>query len=49
MVLDETTEANHKNIFVSPYPTLFLWYASVGRKIIFFNFSKSIPIKPNCK
>ena len=42
-------KANLKNIFVTPYPTLFLWYGSVGRKIIFFNFSNSIPIKPNCK
>ena len=29
------TEANLEDIFVSPYPTLFLWYGSVGRKIIF--------------
>ena len=42
-------QANLKNNFVSPYPTLFLQYGSVGRKIIFFNFSNSIPIKPNCK
>ena len=38
-------KANLKNIFVSPYPNLFLWYGSVGRKIIFFNFSNSISIK----
>ena len=31
-------EANLKNIFVSPYPTLFLRYGSVGRKIIFYNY-----------
>ena len=46
---DVETKANLKNIFVSPYTTLFLRYGSVGRKIIFFNFSNSIPIKPNCK
>ena len=33
-----------KNIFVSPYPTLFHRYGSVGRKIIFFNFSNWILI-----
>ena len=27
--------ANLKNIFVSPYLTLFYWYGSVGRKLIF--------------
>ena len=43
-------KANIKNIFVSPYPILFLKYGSVGRsEIFFFNFSNSIPIKPNCK
>ena len=42
-------EANLKNIFVSPYPTLFLQYGEVGWKITFFNFSNSIPIKLNCK
>ena len=44
-------KANLKNIFVSPYPTLFLRYGSVGRSgyFIFFNFSNFIPIKPNCK
>ena len=30
-------EANLKNIFASPYPTLFYPYGSVGRKLIFFN------------
>ena len=33
-------KANLKNIFVSPYPTLFLRYGSVGRYfLIFFYFS----------
>ena len=34
----ELDKANLKNIFVSAYPTLFLQYGSVSRKIIFFNF-----------
>ena len=37
---DETEtagRANLKNIFVSPLPTLFYWYGSVSRKLIFFN------------
>ena len=39
-------KANLKNIFVSPYPTLFtVW---VSRSIFFFNFSNWIPIKLNC-
>ena len=41
-------KANLRNIFVSPYPTLFNWYGSVGRKIILFYFPNSIPIKLNC-
>ena len=41
--------ANLRNIFVSPYPTLFNQYGSVGRKIILFYFPNSIPIKLNCK
>ena len=44
----KSSEANLKNIFVSPYPTLFYQYGLVGRKIIFFNFSNWIPIKLNC-
>ena len=36
--------ANLRNIFVSPYPTLFNRYGSVGRKIILFYFPNSIPI-----
>ena len=39
-------EANLKNIFVSPYPTLFLWYGSVGRKKIFF-LTSQIPYPLN--
>ena len=35
-VLEKQPEANLKDIFVSPYPTLFLWYGSVSRKICFF-------------
>ena len=38
---------NLKNSFVSPYPTLFYRYGSVGRKINCFNFSNWIPIKLN--
>ena len=38
-------KANLRNIFVSPYPTLFNRYGSVGRKIILFYFPNSIPIK----
>ena len=38
-------QANLKNIFVSPYPTLFYRYGSVG---FFVNFSNWIPIKLNC-
>ena len=30
-----TIQANLKNIFVSPYPTLLYWYWSVSRKLIF--------------
>ena len=45
-------KANLKNIFVSPYPTLFIQYGSVG-KIIFFYFSLILKIhhtiKLNCK
>ena len=42
-------KANLKNIFVSPNPTLFYRYVSVGRsESYFFNFSNWIPIKLNC-
>ena len=34
------SKANLRNIFVSPYPTLFLRYGSVGRKIIYFLISQ---------
>ena len=34
-------KANIKNIFVSPYPILFLKYGSVGRKIFFYFFLTS--------
>ena len=39
-----TDKANLKNIFVSPYPALFLWYGSVSRIFFFFNFSNSYPL-----
>ena len=46
-IIPVLTKANLKNIFVSPYPTLFYWYGLVGRKFFFFNFSNWIPIKLN--
>ena len=52
VTLNENTtrgQANLRNIFVSPYPTLFNQYGSVGRKIILFYFPNWIPIKLNCK
>ena len=47
VVLRNMDGANLKNIFVSPYPTLFYRYGLVGR-IFFFNFSNWIPIMLNC-
>ena len=41
-------QANLENIFVSPNPTPLYWYGSVGRKIIFSNFSNWIPTMLNC-
>ena len=38
-------KANIKNIFVSPYPILFLKYGSVGRK--FFFLTSQIPYPLN--
>ena len=35
-IKEEYPWANLRNIFVSPYPTLFNRYGSVGRKIILF-------------
>ena len=37
-------KANLKNIFVSPYPTRFYGYESVGRKLLFFNFQIGYPL-----
>ena len=52
-IMKNKGKANLKNIFVSPYPTLFIRYGSVGRKIIFFYFSLILKIhhtiKLNCK
>ena len=42
------SKANLKNIFVSPYPTLFYQYGSVVGKSFFLDFSYWIPIKLNC-
>ena len=37
-------KANLQNIFVSPYPTLFLWYGSVGK---LFCLTSQIPYPLN--
>ena len=37
-------QANHKNIFVSPYQTLFYRYGSVGRKLIFLTSQIGYPL-----
>ena len=40
----QSIEANLKNIFVSPYPTLFYCYWLVGRKIIFLTSQIGHPL-----
>ena len=41
----------YKNIFVSPYPTMFYRFESVGRNLIFLSKNlklDTVPIKFNC-